>query len=117
MNSLLILENDLMENCKPCSLVFEDRDYPVLFGKDTSQKLTTPKELSLDELETVTAGAMTWEGVALGATTLSLAAGSAAAFPGTWAVPGAGPAMVLTMATMGGVAAMASYFSSKASCK
>jgi hypothetical protein len=69
------------------------------------------QELSMDQLETVSAGT-SWAGVALGAGALSTAAFSAAAFPATWSVPLAGAAMVATGATMAGVAGVAAYFAS-----
>jgi hypothetical protein len=65
-------------------------------------------ELSLEELSELNGGS--WSRVAFGATALSVAAGTAASFPGTWTVPFAGAAMVATSATMGIVAATAGYF-------
>lgn len=65
-------------------------------------------ELSLEELAEINGGS--WSTVAFGATALGIAAGAAASFPGTWAVPFAGAAMVATSATMGIVAATAGYF-------
>ena len=53
-----------------------------------------------------------WASVALGAGTLSTAAFTAAAFPGTWTVPFAGGALVATGAVMAGVAGMAGYMGS-----
>jgi hypothetical protein len=67
-------------------------------------------ELSDEQLEALAAGS--WAGVAAGAGTIGLAASAAAAFPGTWAVPFAGAAMVATATAMGGVAIMAGYFAS-----
>jgi hypothetical protein len=67
-------------------------------------------ELSDEQLEALAAGS--WQGVAAGAGTIGLAASAAASFPGTWAVPFAGAAMVATATAMGGVAIMAGYFAS-----
>ena len=66
--------------------------------------------LAINQIEEVSGG--NWGTVTLGATAISTAAFSAAAFPGTWSVPFAGGALVATGAAMAGVAAMGSYFGS-----
>lgn len=66
--------------------------------------------LSTNETELTSGG--NWAGVALGAGAISTAAFTAASFPGTWAVPFAGGAMVATGTFMAGVAGVSSYFAS-----
>lgn len=71
------------------------------------------EEVSVDELDIISGGSgneFSYGGVAASATYMSTVSFAIASFPGTWAVPGAGPAFVTVGLFTGGVATMMSYY-------